>query len=153
MAWEANDGARTDSIAWLEMIPFLKGFPLLALALLGGGETMPQAPTVTAQRGDARSSEEFRTDDVECRQAASAGAVAADDRVAKVAGGREGSLIDGTDSAQFAGVGLQQRYNRAYVRCMYLKGNRVPLLARERWPAPRSTWPPDRNAYFLPLQN
>jgi hypothetical protein len=133
------------------MTRFLMAFLLLAPALLCGCQAMPQAPTVTVQPGDARSPAEFRSDDVDCRQHASSGGPASDRR-ATVASGKEGSLIDGTDSAQYAGFGMQRDYNRAYVRCMYLKGNRVPLLARERWPAPRSTWPPDRDAYFLPLQ-
>jgi hypothetical protein len=127
----------------------LKRFALVALALLAGCETLPTRPTVTALQGGARSSDEFRADDVDCRQYAHA---AAEGRGSALAGGGTGSLIDGTDSAQYAGYGLQQRYNRAYVQCMYIKGNRVPLLARERWPAPRSTWPPDSSAYFFPLQ-
>ncbi len=159
------------------MIRFLKGFPLVALTLLAGCETMPQGPTVTALPGDAKSSDEFRADDVDCRQHASAqadevtlastgraggvtgaargtaiGVGTVDGRGSTVVGGKTGSLIDGTDSAQFVGYGLQQRYNRAYVQCMYMKGNRVPLLARERWPAPRSPWPPDPDAYYLPLE-
>jgi hypothetical protein len=71
-----------------------------------------------------------------------------DGRGSAVAGRRTGSLIDGTDAAQFAGYGLQQRYNCAYVQCMYIRGDSVPLLARERWPAPRSPWPPDPDAYY-----
>jgi hypothetical protein len=138
------------------MIHLLKSFPLVALALLAGCVTMPEGPTVTALQGGAKSSDEFRTDDVDCRQYAHAQAdeltFASADPKGGVTSDRTGSLIDGTDSAQFAGYGLQQRYNRAYVRCMYLRGNKVPLLARERWPAPRSSWPPDPDAYYLPLQ-
>jgi hypothetical protein len=139
------------------VIHFLKSLPLVAAALLVGCETIPEGPTVTALQGDARSSDEFRADDVACRQDASAAqgtAVAAgeDGRSSTVAGGGTGSLIDGADSAQYAGYGLQRRYNREYVRCMYTKGNKVPLLARERWPGPRSPWPPDPDAYYLPLQ-
>jgi hypothetical protein len=129
------------------MTHLLKSFPLLALALLAGCETMPAGPTVTALQGGAKSPDEFRTDDGDCRQYASA-----QPHEATPASAGTGSLIDGTDSAQFAGYGLQRRYNRAYVRCMYIKGNKVPLLARERWPAARSPWPPDPDAYYLPLQ-
>ena len=128
------------------MVHFLKGFPLLALALLAGCYEMPAGPTVTALPGDAKSPDEFRTNDRDCRQ------YAVDGRGPTVAGGRPGSVIDGIDSAQFAGYGLQQRYNRAYLQCMYLKGNNVTLLARERWPAPRSPWPPDPDAYYSPVQ-
>jgi hypothetical protein len=134
------------------MIHFMKGAPLLlALVLLAGCETMPAGPTVAALQGDGKSPDEFRTDDKDCRKYASAHA---DEMTLPSAnpGDGTGSLIDGTDSAQFAGYGLQRRYNRAYVRCMYIRGDKVPLLARERWPAPRSPWPPDPDAYFLPLQ-
>ena len=162
------------------MVHFLKGFPLLALALLAGCYAMPAGPTVTALPGDAKSPDEFRTNDRDCRQYAFAQAdvvasasadhagratggvrgtavstaadTAGDGRGPTVAGGRPGSVIDGIDSAQFAGYGLQRRYNRAYVQCMYLKGNNVTLLARERWPAPRSPWPPDPDAYYSPVQ-
>src|ERR1700682_2097920 len=137
------------------MIHLPKSLSLVALALMAGCETMPVGPTVTALQGAARSSDEFRTDDVDCRQYAHAQAdevTLAPADGSTVAGGRTGSLIDGTDSAQFVGYGSQRRYNRAYVQCMYIKGNKVPLLARERWPAPRSPWPPDPHAYHLPLQ-
>ena len=158
------------------MIYLPRSIPLVALALLAGCDTMPEGPTVTALQGADKSFDEFRTDDVDCRQYAHAqvGGVtsasadhasgvtstapssaicvavgaAIDGRGSAAAGSRTGSLIDGTDAAQFAGYGLQQRYNCAYVQCMYMKGDRVPLLARERWPAPRSPWPPDPDAYY-----
>ena|SRR5450631_3095475 len=142
------------------MIRFLKSVTLAALALLAGCETMPVVgPTVTTLQGDGKSHDEFRTDDADCRQFASAQLDEAKSASADPMGGvtsatrgGTGSLIDGTDSAQYVGYGLQQRYNRAFVRCMYIKGNKVPLLARERWPGPRSPWPPDPDAYYLPLQ-
>ena len=134
------------------MVHFLKSIPLVALLLLAACETMPERPTVAALQGDARNPVEFRADDADCRKYAFSQAGAGDERHSTVAGSGTGSLIDGADSAQYAGFGLQRTYNRAYVRCLYLRGNKVPLLARERWPAPRSTWPPDKDAYFLPLQ-
>ena len=138
------------------MIRFLNSVPLVALALLAGCETTPVGPTVTALQGGAKSHDEFRTDDVDCRQFASAQVdevkPATADHIGGLTSGSTGSLIDGTDSAQYVGYGLQRRYNRGYVQCMYIKGNKVPLLARERWPAPRSPWPPDPDAYYLPLQ-
>jgi hypothetical protein len=156
------------------MTHFLKGVPLLALALLAGCYTMPEGPTVTALQGDARNANEFRTDNVDCRQYAAAQT----DKAISAAGGhpgwvtgvapgaasdaamggrdatgagRTGSVVDGLDSAQFAGFGPQEVYNRAYIQCMYFRGNKVPLLATERWPAPRSPWPPDPALYYSPL--
>jgi hypothetical protein len=157
------------------MAPFLKALPLLVLSVLAGCYTMPEGPTVTALPGDARSASEFRTDNVDCRQyayaqtdaatsasAGHAGRIASaahgaaadaapDRRDSTVGGGGMGSVIDGIDSAEFEGYGPQAVYNRAYVHCMYFKGNKVFLLARERWPAPRSPWPPDPEAYYSPL--
>lgn len=155
-----------------------KGIPLVALLMVAGCDTMPQGPTVTALPGTNETFDEFRTHDVGCRQfadiqvanAISASAVrpiglttiptgpavcaaanaAGEDHGAAAA--RSGSLIDGIDSAQFAGIGLQRHYNCAYVQCMYTKGDKVPFLARERWPAPRSPWPPDPDAYYPRLR-
>ncbi len=45
-----------------------KNIPLVLLALMVGCDTMPQAPTVTALPGTDKSIDEFRTDDVDCRQ-------------------------------------------------------------------------------------
>lgn len=144
---------------------------LAMLALVAGCETMPQGPTVAAQPGADKNIAEFRTDDARCRQAARAELASAsaprvlsgtavcpaasavvDDR-GSVAGDGIGTLIDGTDSAKFAGYGMQRRYNCAYVQCMYGRGDKVPLLARERWTAPRSPWPPDPDEYYPRLQH
>src|ERR1700694_5286370 len=100
-----------------------RSIPVVALALLVGCDTMPEGPTVTALRGADKSFDEFRTDDVDCRQyahaqvgrvtsasadhasgvtsaargAAICAAVGAaiDGRGAAAAGNRTGSLIDG----------------------------------------------------------
>jgi hypothetical protein len=61
-------------------------------------------------------------------------------------------MIGGIDKAQYAGTGLQQLYNRAYVQCLYLKGHKVPLLARDRWVPPKAPLPLDPDAYIQPLQ-
>lgn len=158
------------------MAHFRKDLPLLVLTLLAGCYSMPDGPTVTALQGDAKSSSEFRADTVDCRQYAqalaadwtlrspdpagwstsarpgTAASAAADGRDSTAVGGGTGSVIDGLDAAQFAGFGPQKIYNRAYIRCMYIKGNKVTVLAQERWPAPRSPWPPDPAAYYSPLE-
>jgi hypothetical protein len=137
------------------MARILKSLAPVVLALLAGCETMPEGPTVTALPGETKSADQFRNNDRECRQYANARANGlASASPDAVADGHDtiGSVIDGIDSAQYVGYGLQQRYNRAYVRCMYIKGNSVPLLAREQWPSPRSPWPPDPEAYYFPLQ-
>ncbi len=130
------------------MINFPGTFLVVALALLTGCQAIPVGPTVTTLQGDARGPGEFRADDEDCRKYASA----PEGEVRLASKGGTGSVIDGVDSAQYAGYGLQQRYNRLYVQCMYIRGNKVPVLARERWPAPRSPWPADPEAYFLPVE-
>jgi hypothetical protein len=148
----------------------------VALALLAGCDTMPEGPTVSAFQGADRNLDEFRTDDTDCKQfsqaqvggAASASAGRANvvpsemrgtavcRAMGAVVGGRgsaasgsmAGSLIDGLEAAQFAGNGLQRRYNCAYVQCMYMKGDKIPHLSGERWPSTKAPWPPDPDAYY-----
>lgn len=78
-------------------------------------------------------------------------------------GAAAGAAIDGSSGAATgAGVGLlagglagagaahgsaydtQQRYDNAYIQCMYAKGHKVPVSARftSSSPAPRSHYPP-----------
>ena len=54
-----------------------------------------------------------------------------------------GSAI-GIDAAQRSGSQVQQRYDAAYVQCMYGRGNRVPVsggLAAASAPLPPPAWP------------
>ena len=127
---------------------------VLMLALLPSCQTMqaiPSGPTVTALPGDTKPAEAFRKDDEACRQYARAHAdEIASARPSLVAGDGAGSVIGGFESAEYAGSGLQRRYNEAYVQCMYVEGNKVHLLALERWPGARSPWPPDPAMYVFP---
>lgn len=38
--------------------------------------------------------------------------------------------LAGTQTAQISGYGLQQRYDFAYIQCMYAKGHQVPVYGR-----------------------
>jgi hypothetical protein len=125
---------------------------LMAVGLLAGCESIPAGPTVTAMQGEAKSADEFRADEVACRQYASSQVDKGKLDAPAAGSGATGSLIGGTDKAQYAGTGLQQISNRAYVQCLYLRGHKVPLLARERWTGPKAPWPPDPDAYIHPLQ-
>jgi hypothetical protein len=48
-----------------------------------------------------------------------------------------GSVI-GADAANASGYSLQQRYDSAYVQCMYAKGHKVPVSGVVRSSAPRT---------------
>ena len=126
--------------------------PLVLAALLVGCESMPVGPTVTAMQGDTKSTDEFRADDVACRQYASAQVDKGKLDAPATGSAATGSMIGGPDKSQYAGTGAQQLYNRAYVQCLYLKGHKVPLLARERWVPPKAPLPYDPDAYIQPLQ-
>jgi len=49
--------------------------------------------------------------------------------------------LAGAGSGQSSGYVVQQRYDNAYVQCMYSKGHRVPVAGESR-PVPRSANPP-----------
>ena len=66
-----------------------------------------------------------------------------------------GSVM-GTDSSQRSAYGSQQRYDNAYVQCMYARGNRVPVSAemaqslRQQAPATVSPLPTAQNVGSIP---
>ena len=133
---------------------------VLVLAL-GGCVTVPIGPAVMALPGQYKPFDQFRLDDIECRQYASAAIGAAGEAVANTAaaqavgsallgaavgaaigsasgnagqgaaiGGGTGLLWGSAAGGSYAGMSsyeLQQRYDAAYVQCMYAKGNQVPV--------------------------
>ena len=62
------------------------------------------------------------------------------------AAGAGAGLIVGTAAGAGAGetsaYGSQQRYDHAYIQCMYAMGHRVPVYGRFSGEAPRSSYPP-----------
>ena len=81
---------------------------MLSVALgvtVTGCASAPTAPSVMVLAGEGKSWEQFRADDGACRQAAG-------NETAR-------SKADG-------GVSLQQRYDMAYMQCMYAKGHQIP---------------------------
>jgi hypothetical protein len=134
---------------------------LAALLTLGGCVTVPTGPAVTVLPGQYKPFDQFRIDDAECRQFASAsiGAqtqAAFDASAANAIGGSAlgaaAGAIMGSASGQAgpgaaigAGMGLlfgsaagsnvaygssiqlQQRYDGAYIQCMYARGNQIPV--------------------------
>lgn len=153
------------------------GGPVAALLVLGGCATAPAGPSIMSLPGSSKTFDQFRADDLDCRQFASVqigGTTpnqAANDATARSAavgtavGAAAGALIDGasgagvgagfglltgalvgSSSGYASGYSLQQRYDIAYVQCMYSKGHKVPVSGRfasanER-PAPRRYTPP-----------
>ncbi|MBS0335563.1 MAG: hypothetical protein JSS40_01875 [Proteobacteria bacterium] len=134
---------------------------LLALVALGACTTIPSGPGVLVLPGTGKSFDEFRANEYECRQYASAqiggtspNDVAADNAVRNAAvgtavgalagaaiGGRQGAGVGagtglvvgaaaGSGTGEYSGRALQQRYDHAYLQCMYARGNRVPVSGR-----------------------
>jgi hypothetical protein len=119
--------------------------------------SMPEGPSVLALPGTGKNFDQFRLDDIDCRQFASAqlggsaSSVAADSGVRSAAvgtllGAVAGAAINGghgagvgagaglamgglagTGTANASAYGAQRRYDNGYVQCMYAKGNRVPV--------------------------
>lgn len=135
------------------------------LVFLGACATYPPSgPSAMVLPGTGKNFDQFRADDLECRQYASmqAGgqAEAATDSTVKSAalgtaigavagaamGGRDGAgvgagmgLIAGTLAGTGAGSTsaheMQRRYDVGYQQCMYAKGHRVPVSGRFATPA------------------
>jgi hypothetical protein len=77
---------------------------------------------------------------------AAAGAAANGGRGAAVGAGAGMALggLSGTGSAQASAYGAQQRYDVAFMQCMYAKGHRIPSSGRftsEQMLMPRDTFP------------
>lgn len=126
----------------------------LPVSILVGCSTMPSGPSVLVLPGAGKTFDQFRIDDMRCRQYAlmqSGGVapshVAASSAVTGTAvgaaaggalGGGEGAAIGagtgllagtitGSESARLSGYEAQQRYDISYIQCMYAYGNRVPV--------------------------
>lgn len=138
-----------------------------ALVLVAGCASVPTGPDVMALPGTGRSFDEFRADDMMCRDYASRqfdgnanekalGSAAVGTAVGAVAGaamgGRSGAGVgagmglivgsaSGAESSRSAGYGSQRRYDMAYVQCMYARGHRVPINGVYT-PAPAAVTPP-----------
>jgi hypothetical protein len=131
-----------------------------AVLLLGACATIPEGPGVLVLPGTGKGFDEFRANDLECRQyagsqigtspsdaavndgvkSAAVGAAVGAVAGALIGGGRgagagagAGLIVGGAagaGSGQQSGRYLQQRYDFAYQQCMYARGNRVPVSGR-----------------------
>lgn len=134
---------------------------IIAIALLAAGcVSFPTGPSVMALPGSARTFDQFRFDDNECRgyaansaggssQQAAMDSAAASAVVGTAIGAAAGAAMGGSSGAGWgAGAGLivgsaagsnaayasgytlQHRYDIGYTQCMYAKGHKVPVSGR-----------------------
>jgi len=149
--------------------------------VVSGCVTVPDGPSRMALPGSTKTFDQFRVDDASCRQygleqsGASAKQAGNDSMVKSAAvgtavgavlgaaigghgatavGAGTGLLVGtaaGADAAQASSYTVQQRYDNAYLQCMYAKGNKVPMAASEanQLPVVQSYSPP-QPAYYPP---
>jgi hypothetical protein len=118
-----------------------------AVLLLTACVTVPEGPSVMVLPGSGKSFDQFQLDDYSCKQFAKASesgvksaavGAAVGAAAGALMGGHQGAgsgagaglavgALAGTGAAQSSAGNLQQRYDTAYVQCMYAKGNRVPV--------------------------
>ncbi len=101
-----------------------KIFSATVVLAITGCASLPTGPNVMALPGTGVSFDHFRNDDAQCEQYA----------YSQVGGGT--GYVSGTEYE------MQQRYDVAYVQCMYAKGHRVPISGPFSDVAPHSTATP-----------
>lgn len=139
------------------MKPIPASLAVGASLLLAACASVPTGPSVMALPGTGKTFEQFRVDDMQCRdyaayqtgdnaqeaannaQLRSAAVGTAVGAVAgAVIGGHQGAGVGagtgllvgsaaGADAGYSSAHGSQRRYDNAYVQCMYAKGDRVPV--------------------------
>ena len=153
---------------------------LSSLLLLGACASVPTGPSVMALPGSGKNFEQFRADDAECRgfaqsqnggtaqEAANETAIrsaAIGTAVGAVAGAMMGGHEDsgigagtgllvgsmaGGGAAQGSAYDMQQRYDNAYVQCMYAKGDKVPVSGEFHSQAPTPAQAPASPGAYAP---
>jgi hypothetical protein len=81
---------------------------IAAAVLTSSCASTPTGPSVMVLPGTGKSFEQFQADDARCRQAATAN----------------------TEATKEGNVHAQQRFDMAYVQCMYAAGHQVPMAGR-----------------------
>src|SRR6266581_3544044 len=117
----------------------LRFSPVLAALLLGACVSVPSGPSVMVLPGTGKSFDQFRADDMDCRQFAysqvggtDANQVASESAVKSAAVG----TVIGAAAGDRSAYGVQRRYDYAFVQCMYAKGHKVPVSGRFTSAAP-----------------
>src|SRR6266536_3396540 len=108
---------------------------LTAALLLGACVSVPSGPSVMVLTGTGKSFDQFRADDMDCRQFAysqvggtDANQVASESAVKSAAVGTVIGAAAG--AADRSAYGVQRRYDYAFIQCMYAKGHKVPVSGR-----------------------
>ena len=104
-----------------------KIFSATVVLAITGCASLPTGPNVMALPGTGVSFDHFRNDDAQCEQYA----------YSQVGGGT--GYVSGTEYE------MQQRYDVAYVQCMYAKGHRVPVSGPFSDAVPHTTVTPAVN--------
>lgn len=132
-------------------------FIAAGILLVAGCTTIPDGPSRMALPGTGKNFDQFRNDDYGCQQyglqqSGVSANKAGTDSMAKSAvvgtavgaalgaavGGSEGAAVgagtgllvgtvEGSNAAAVSSYTAQQRYDNAYIQCMYAKGHRVPV--------------------------
>lgn len=95
-------------------------FTVSTILSLAACSSIPTGPSILVLPGPGKNFDEFRADDIKCRQYAfgNVGGVPATQSSAtgSAAGTANTSLYD-----------AQESYDMSYIQCMFAKGNRVPV--------------------------
>ena len=102
---------------------------VIALLLICACTTMPTGPSVLVLPGTAKSLDQFRADDLECRQFAQAQLGRVIPAQAASDGGVQSGPVGTTSGAgaESHASDLQRWYDYGYMQCMYAKGNKIPV--------------------------
>lgn len=146
------------------------------LVLLGACASVPTAPSLMALPGTGKDYNDFRRDELQCRQYASqqVGGLVDDPGVRSAVvgtavgavagaaiGGRQGAGVGagagllfgsvvGAEANRNSGYGSQRQYDQTYIQCMYAKGHRVPVSAEFARSLTRSPVEPVPNGNYPP---
>ncbi len=152
------------------MSRFSRVFPATVILAVTGCASMPNGPSVMVLPGTGLSFERFRNDDAICQQfafsqvggttanqaAMNSGVTSAIVGTALGAaagaafGGGSGAAIGagsivGTGAASGSMYADQQRYDAAYIQCMYAKGHQVPVSGQFSGETPQRAVMPASN--------
>ncbi|HMK14047.1 MAG TPA: hypothetical protein VK460_03425 [Burkholderiales bacterium] len=90
---------------------------------------MPTGPSVLVLPGTAKSLDQFRSDDFECRQFAQVQlGGATPTQSASESGARSAAVGTAAGTgAENRAYDLQRKYDYGYMQCMYAKGHKIPV--------------------------
>lgn len=149
--------------------------------LMTGCVSVPNGPSTMALPGTGKDFNQFRNDDLSCRdfalsqiggktvnqqynasfaQSAAVG-TAVGAAIGAAAGGGQGAAIGagmgaltgsaiGANAASVSGYSAQNRYDHAYIQCMYAAGHRVPVPASMARTYPQPVAAPARTYDYTP---